>query len=53
MGLFGGRSTGAPPEPQPAPQDIEALQELVKNLETATDEAGTGPTGRSTSRRTS
>ncbi|NMO55743.1 GAF domain-containing protein [Actinoplanes sp. TBRC 11911] len=41
MGLFGGRSSGPPPAPQPVPQDIEALQELVKNLESATDEAST------------
>jgi hypothetical protein len=40
MGLFGGRKPGPVP-PARAPRDVEALEELVKNLESATDEAST------------
>jgi hypothetical protein len=41
MGLFGGRSTGQPVLPPRAPRDVEALEELVTNLESATDEDST------------
>ncbi len=41
MGLFGGRSAGQPIAPPRAPRDVEALEELVTNLESATDEAST------------
>jgi GAF domain-containing protein len=40
MGLFGSRTT-APPIPARNPRDIEALEELVGNLEKATDEEST------------
>jgi hypothetical protein len=40
MGLFARRPAGQP-VPQRFPRDIEALEELVTNLESATDEAST------------
>ncbi len=40
MGLFRDRAVQAPP-PIVVPRDIEALQELANNLESATDEAST------------
>src|SRR3954464_9865425 len=40
MGLFRSRPSDLPPAP-PVPRDVEALEELVKNLESATDEAST------------
>jgi hypothetical protein len=40
MGLFARRPAG-PPAPPRFPRDIEALEELVTNLESATDEAST------------
>ena len=39
MGLFGGRKPGPTLSPVRTPRDVEALEELVKNLESATDEA--------------
>jgi hypothetical protein len=41
MGLFGGRNPGPLLPPARTPRDVEALEELVKNLESATDEAST------------
>ena len=41
MGLFGSRTADRPARPQREPRDIEALEELVANLESATDEAST------------
>jgi Methyl-accepting chemotaxis protein (MCP) signalling domain/GAF domain len=40
MGLFRARVSAAPPAP-PAPRDVEALEELANNMESATDEAST------------
>ena len=40
MGLFRDRAVEAPP-PMVVPRDIEALEELANNLESATDEAST------------
>jgi hypothetical protein len=40
MGLFRDRAVQAPP-PMVVPRDIEALEELANNLESATDEAST------------
>ncbi|WP_250037844.1 methyl-accepting chemotaxis protein [Paractinoplanes maris] len=39
MGLFGKRVADEPAPPRTLPRDIEALEELVTNLESATDEA--------------
>ncbi|WP_250003486.1 methyl-accepting chemotaxis protein [Actinoplanes sp. M2I2] len=39
MGLFGKRALDEPTPPRELPRDIEALEELVSNLENATDEA--------------
>jgi GAF domain-containing protein len=41
MGLVGSRPSGRPEPPVRLPRDIEALEELVRNLESATDEAST------------
>ena len=41
MGLFGSRSASQPAPPRMPPRDIEALSELVTNLEGATDDAST------------
>jgi len=41
MGLFGSRAVDRPAVPRRAPRDIEAVEELVANLASATDEAST------------
>src|SRR3954469_8504526 len=41
MGLFGSRTVDRPPAPRRNPQEVEALEEFVANLESATDEAST------------
>ncbi|MCU7722417.1 methyl-accepting chemotaxis protein [Actinoplanes sp. KI2] len=41
MGVFGSRAAADRPAGQREPRDIEALEELVANLESATDEAST------------
>ncbi len=41
MGLFGNRAVERSAAPPRVPRDIEALEELVTNLESATDEAST------------
>src|SRR5690348_14033579 len=41
MGLFGSRTVDRPAPPRRNPRDIEALEEFVANLESATDEAST------------
>src|SRR3954471_16479005 len=41
MGLFGSRTADRAAAHQREPRDIEALEELVANLESATDEAST------------
>src|SRR3954471_7115046 len=41
MGLFGSRAVDRPATPHRNPRDIEALEEFIANLESATDEAST------------
>ena len=41
MGLFGSRTVDRPAAQRRNPRDVEALEEFVKNLESATDEAST------------
>src|SRR5690242_3570778 len=41
MGLFGSRTLDRPAAPHRNPRDVEALEEFVANLESATDEAST------------
>src|SRR5690349_25028077 len=41
MGLFGSRTVERPVAQRRNPRDIEALEEFVANLESATDEAST------------
>ncbi|WP_433384480.1 methyl-accepting chemotaxis protein [Actinoplanes sp. CA-142083] len=41
MGLFGSRTVDRAAPPRRSPRDIEALEEFVANLESATDEAST------------
>ncbi|MFI5892032.1 methyl-accepting chemotaxis protein [Actinoplanes sp. NPDC051513] len=41
MGLFGSRAVDRPATPRRNPRDIEALEEFIANLESATDEAST------------
>jgi hypothetical protein len=41
MGLFGNRTVERAAAPPRIPRDLEALEELVTNLESATDETGT------------